>query len=146
METKICSKCGKELPLDQFNWRDKTKGTRRSECKICHSNFMKKKYQEKKEVISDLKQQCKCAKCGESRSYLLDYHHLDPAEKESTVARMISNNYSLDKVYSEMKKCIVLCSNCHREFHYFNNNDKNFTIDKYLAPYPNGRECGFDPQ
>ena len=37
---------------------------------------------------------------------------------------MISNNYSLEKVQEEIKKCIVLCSNCHHEFHFLNNNDK----------------------
>ena len=40
METKICTKCGRELPIDQFNWRDKSKGTRRADCKECHSNYM----------------------------------------------------------------------------------------------------------
>ena len=42
METKVCTKCGKELPIEEFNWRNKSKGTRRSECKYCHSAFMKK--------------------------------------------------------------------------------------------------------
>ena len=62
METKICTKCGKELPIDQFNWRDKKAGTRRSECKFCHSNFMKQKYQEKRQAIEELKSQCSCAR------------------------------------------------------------------------------------
>ena len=44
METKICTKCGKELPITDFNWRSKKEGTRRSECKYCHSDYMKKKY------------------------------------------------------------------------------------------------------
>ena len=51
METKICTKCGRELPLDQFNWRDKAKGTRRADCKQCHSGYMKAKYQEKKKKL-----------------------------------------------------------------------------------------------
>ena len=41
METKICTKCGIEKPITEFNWRDKSKGTHRSECKICHTNYMK---------------------------------------------------------------------------------------------------------
>ena len=55
METKICTKCGRELPLDQFNWRDKAKGTRRADCKQCHSGYMKAKYQEKKRNYSRYK-------------------------------------------------------------------------------------------
>lgn len=54
METKICSKCGRELPLNQFNWRNKTKGTRRADCKQCHCNYMKQKYQEKKKLFKIL--------------------------------------------------------------------------------------------
>ena len=132
METKICTKCGKKLPVDQFNWRNKAKGTRRSECKFCHSSYMKQKYQEKKEEIQEIKSECQCAKCGDSRGYVLDFHHINPDEKENTIARMTSNNYQLDKVYDEIKKCIVLCANCHREFHYLQNKNSNFTLEDYL--------------
>lgn len=131
METKICTKCGKELPLDQFNWRDKQRGTRRSECKYCHSAFMKVQYQKKKDIVQELKAEDTCAKCGESRGYVLDYHHINPAEKARDIARMTSNKYALDKVYEEIKKCICLCSNCHREFHYFEKH-RGITIDEYL--------------
>ena len=44
MEYKTCTKCGKTLPITDFNWRNKAKGTRRSECKYCHSDYMKKQY------------------------------------------------------------------------------------------------------
>ena len=131
METKICTKCGKELPIEEFNWRDKAKGTRRSECKYCHTNYMKNKYQEKKQAIQELKSECSCAKCGDKRGYLLDYHHLNPKEKETTVARMTSNYYSLEKIQQEINKCIVLCANCHREFHYLEK-ENGITIDEYL--------------
>lgn len=132
MDTKICTKCKQELPLDQFNWRDKKKGTRRSECKNCHSAFMKNKYQEKKQIVQDLKAKDKCAKCGDSRPYVLDYHHTNPSIKEESIARMTSNNYKIDKVLSEIKKCICLCSNCHREFHYLEKLN-NITIEEYLS-------------
>lgn len=132
MEYKICTKCGRKLPITDFNWRNKAKGTRRSECKYCHSAYMKKKYQQKKQQIQELKSQMKCAKCGESRGYVLDFHHLNPEQKENTIARMTSNNYELNKVYDEVKKCIVLCSNCHREFHHFKQRNEELTIDEYL--------------
>jgi DNA-directed RNA polymerase subunit RPC12/RpoP len=131
METKICTKCKRELPIDEFNWRNKAKGTRRSECKYCHSGYMKQKYQEKKQIVQDIKASCKCAKCGDSRGYVLDFHHINPDEKENTVARMTSNNYKLDKVYDEIEKCAVLCANCHREFHYLEENE-GITLEEYL--------------
>lgn len=132
METKICTKCGKELPIEDFNWRNKEKGTRRSECKTCHTDFMKEVYENKKKTVSEIKKNLKCAKCGEEREYCLDFHHINPNEKENTIARMTSNNYKIDVVLNEIKKCIVLCSNCHREFHYFQEED-GITIEEYLS-------------
>ena len=132
METKVCTKCKKELPIDQFNWRSKKDNTRRSECKFCHSAFMKEKYREKKDTIQELKSWSKCAKCGEDRGYLLDYHHIDPSQKFDNIARMASNSYKLSTVYEEIKKCVCLCSNCHREFHYFEKH-KQITLNEYLS-------------
>ena len=54
------------------------------------------------------------------------------AEKENIVARMISNNYTLDSVFDEIEKCIVLCANCHREFHYLNKRNPDLTLEAYL--------------
>ena len=34
---------------------------------------------------------------------------------------------------NELQKCIVLCANCHREFHYLQDKDNSLTIDKYIA-------------
>lgn len=132
METKICTRCKKELPIEDFNWRSKEKGTRRSECKYCHTEFMKKIYEDKKALVANIRSQLKCQKCGESKEYMLDFHHLDPDKKEETIARMTSNNYRIDKVLNEIRKCIVLCSNCHREFHYFEEN-YGLSIDEYLS-------------
>ena len=131
METKICTKCGRELPLDAFPWRDKKKGTRRADCKECHSEYMKQQYAQKKSIIEEQKAQQKCAKCGESRGYVLDYHHLNPEEKETTIARMTSNKYKLEDIQKEVAKCIVLCANCHREFHHFEKQN-GITILEYL--------------
>ena len=132
MQTKKCTKCGRILPITEFNWRNKAKGTRRSECKYCHSDYMKQKYQEKKNIVQEIKSSCSCAKCGESRGYVLDFHHINPSEKDNTIARLTSNNYKLEKVYDEIKKCIVLCANCHREFHYLQERNQELTIEDYL--------------
>ena len=132
METKICSKCGKELPIEDFYWRNKAKGQRRSQCKNCHNNYVKTMYGKKQEDIEFLKAQCKCAKCGDSRGYVLDFHHKDPSVKEDTVSRLVSNNAPLSKIKEEIDKCVVLCANCHREFHYLEKRDSTISIEKYI--------------
>lgn len=71
-------------------------------------------------------------KCGESRGHLLDYHHLDPSTKENTIARLTSNTSSVQKIEEEIGKCIVLCANCHRDFHYLENKN-GITIQEYLS-------------
>ena len=131
-QTKKCSKCGRELPLSAFPWRNKSKGTYRADCKECHSNYMKQKYQQKKNEIQTLKSKLTCAKCGEKRGYVLDFHHINPQEKDETIARLTSNTSNINDVYDEIKKCIVLCANCHREFHYLEKQNQNFSLKDYL--------------
>ena len=131
MDTKVCTKCGKEFPIVDFNWRDKKKGTRRSECKYCHNTYMNEKNNNNRSVIQNLKESQCCKKCGEQRWYLLDYHHLDPSQKTERIAKLMIRS-SLDITLNEIQKCILLCSNCHREFHYFEK-ENGITIEEYLA-------------
>lgn len=58
----------------------------------------------------------KCEKCGYNKCIeALDFHHLDPSQKEFGLS---SNSYSLEKMKKEADKCILVCANCHREIHY----------------------------
>lgn len=134
METKVCSKCGRELPLDMFNWRNKAAGTRRADCKECHSGFMKQKYQKNKDLIGEIKSNKGCAKCGDTRSYVLDFHHIDPSTKVEKVSKIVSNHYSAsnNEIKNEIDKCIVLCANCHREWHYLKERNNELTIEEYI--------------
>lgn len=132
METKICTKCKRELSINEFNWRSKKNGTRRSECKYCHTKYMNDAISNKRNMVAQIKSMLKCQKCGEGRSYTLDFHHLNPNEKENTVARLVSNTSSITKVLEEIKKCAVLCANCHREFHYLNDN-YNLSLNDYMS-------------
>lgn len=59
----------------------------------------------------------KCARCPENHVATLDFHHVNPEDKEYSVADLVSNKM-FTKAYKEIKKCIVLCSNCHRKLHY----------------------------
>ena len=134
MEEKKCTQCGKILPITEFHWRNKAKGQRRSECKYCHNKHMNQKNAENRATIQNLKKETVCQKCGESRWYLLDYHHIDPTTKKNTVARLTIHS-SLENALEEIDKCIPLCSNCHREFHYFEK-EKNISLLEYLNLTP----------
>lgn len=131
-QIKICTKCGKQLPITDFYWRDKKLGKRRSECKYCHKEYVKQKYQERHQEIENIKNQLCCAKCGETRFYVLDFHHINSEEKENGIAQMLRNNTSWDRIEQEISKCIPLCANCHREFHYLNRKNQ-ITLEDFLA-------------
>jgi hypothetical protein len=59
----------------------------------------------------------KCTTCGFSHVAALDFHHEDPTTKTGNVHRFVSNG-QFAKAYEEIKKCIVLCANCHRIYHH----------------------------
>ena len=130
MDTKKCTQCGKDLPLTEYYSRGN--GKLRSECKKCHNNYVKNKYQERKNLVNEIKASYNCMKCGESRIYTLDFHHKDPTIKDETIARMTSNRNKVEDIQKEIEKCVVLCSNCHREFHYLENKEQ-ITIEEYLS-------------
>jgi hypothetical protein len=58
----------------------------------------------------------KCERCGYNKcEEALEFHHLDPTKKDFTIS---SNSYSFQKMKTEADKCILVCSNCHREIHW----------------------------
>lgn len=59
---------------------------------------------------------CQC--CGYNVcSDALAFHHIDPAEKELGFGGLRANPQSWDKTVKELKKCILVCHNCHSEIH-----------------------------
>ena len=61
----------------------------------------------------------KCSRCGYKKNIgALEFHHLNPEEKSFQLdMRHLANN-SEDVLIEEAKKCVLLCSNCHKEIHY----------------------------
>lgn len=89
-------------------------------------------YHSKKETINEIKQNLSCAKCGYDKiPSVLEFHHINPNEKDNTIAKMSSNKYNIDTIMQEIHKCICLCANCHREFHYYESK-YNITIEQFL--------------
>jgi Zn finger protein HypA/HybF involved in hydrogenase expression len=79
--------------------------------------------------VDEYKSNCTCKKCGENRTYVLDFHHVDPSQKSFDLGS--ATKYGIEKLKLELEKCITLCRNCHSEFHYIKK-EQNITIDEYL--------------
>jgi predicted HNH restriction endonuclease len=75
-------------------------------------------YRERKKKLVELFGN-KCSMCKESfPPCCYDFHHLNPSEKETKISQLI--HLSSDKLAVEIKKCIMVCSNCHRIIHSYN--------------------------
>lgn len=123
---KICSKCKESKELEEFyKNKDKTSGY----CKICTKSHKKEHYQSNKSSyqeaslrwrkwLIDLKSTLCCEKCGYNKSpAALDFHHVDPKTRSFGINNSQMSKKSQEEIEQEIKKCVVWCSNCHREHH-----------------------------
>lgn len=165
-EKLFCVVCGKELT-----------GLQRKFC--CNACKQKDNYERKKDLNHNTlfnedsrglirKLQLienkggKCEKCGYNKNIAaLDFHHINPLEKEFSLDKRTLGNKSMEKILKESDKCKLLCSNCHREEHNpeaslnnmieFKNNNiikfnpKTFNPDYTSKKYCNcGKEISYD--
>lgn len=89
----------------------------------------------------------KCEKCGDDNIFHLIFHHINKEEKEYSIAYIRNSRWS--KIESELKKCILLCQNCHRELHKLDNNENSrFNENKKIfLEFKNVNrcsKCGYD--
>lgn len=91
---------------------------------------------ERKEQLYELK--TPCVKCGENRPYVIDFHHINPADKRFNISTR-GTHYAVATVKDEIKKCVCLCRNCHTEFHYIYGNQPDKPVEaltEYLGRNP----------
>lgn len=131
---RYCGKCDNIKDESEYT----PKGT---QCKTCCSERSKLNYQKRlketpetillsrgktKEKMRDRKRKLidafggKCNDCsGAFHPCQFDFHHLDPKHKEFNLSERISEEQAME----ELKKCVLLCANCHRMRHYGDKND-----------------------
>lgn len=71
--------------------------------------------------VHEIKSSFKC-ECGEDHPATLDFHHVDASKKEASISVALVRGWSKDRIREELKKCKVVCANCHRKLHW---NEKN---------------------
>lgn len=133
---KICTICKEFKSIEEYN-----KGQYR--CRVCES-ITKKQWRDSnpdkirlhhekyRDLMSEWKRNNRrsmllhvyeylvdhpCVVCGEDNRICLAFHHMR-GEKIDGISRMISSHYSLEDIDNEIKKCDVLCHNCHMMTHY----------------------------
>lgn len=76
-----------------------------------------RKYKELSKIFQDWKGTLKCSRCGENDVACMEFHHTDPNQKEGNIIQMVAKGPKA--VIRELKKCIVVCSNCHSKIHHY---------------------------
>ena len=109
---KQCEKCGKIFIPKENGWT-------RKYCFDCipdgvHGGSKLRKIY-KKWAVEYKGLKCEC--CGYSKCIeALDFHHLDPKQKDFNISDSnLTSNW--ETIKKELDKCILICSNCHREIH-----------------------------
>ncbi len=93
------------------------------------NNQKKELNKKRRDFVENYKIYKCCIKCNDNRHYLLDFHHIQPENKKFNLGD--ATKYSIKKIEEEIKKCILLCRNCHSEFHYLEKQN-NISIKDYL--------------
>lgn len=127
---KICSRCKGEFTKINFSNDKSRKDGLSNRCKNCQRKLSRKHYIDNKltykdrqetrrlknaEYVNEVKETVGCSFCNEKRGICLDFHHKNKEEKSFSIASHL--NYSIPILQEEMKKCIVVCANCHRVIH-----------------------------
>jgi hypothetical protein len=111
---KQCTCCNEWKSLDEF--AKKKDNYTQHYCRPCIYAYQQERGKSRKKKVIDL-MGGKCVKCGYSRNYAaLEFHHLDPSKKEINISgNGIKGSWK--RLMEELKKCVLICSNCHREEH-----------------------------
>lgn len=85
-----------------------------------NKEYYREKQQKRRQEIRILVEGLKipCIVCGESDIACIDFHHVDPNEKELKIGDAGNHKWSDIKIIDEINKCVCLCANHHRILHY----------------------------
>lgn len=125
---KTCNKCGLTKPVSEYHKAARNSDGRFHTCKECRKkyDFLYYKISNKKEKcleyktkgrekLKEYKSQLRCKYCGESEPVVLDFHHKDQNKEYNIANKVVA--YSWERLLVEIKKCEVVCANCHRKLH-----------------------------
>lgn len=77
----------------------------------------------KKSEWKEYKKTLSCVQCGQNHPATLDFHHVVRSPDNKKIHALIRNG-AYAAILEEIKKCAVLCANCHRILHHDEYHDK----------------------
>jgi hypothetical protein len=133
---KRCNKCGQTKNLSEFHNSPSTKDGLYFQCKECSKSYQPNRKQKNRNNKIDRVNHLggKCIRCDYSFPEGIDFHHIDPSQKEFEISEF-KGPLSNEKLRKELQKCAPLCRNCHAEFHA-----GRFDLEPYLHKIPKFNE------
>lgn len=128
-----CCTCHQPKPPHAFAWRNKAKNQRARDCRACHSkarranyaanrardvSYVNRRRRSLRAWLKAYKATLHCKRCGENHPATLDFHHRNPRAKEIAIHMIYRKGWGKARILKEIKKCDVLCANCHRKEHW----------------------------
>lgn len=113
-KSKVCRYCGIDKPIDEFP--SAGGDYKRCKCNVCYVAMKTKRKRKIAASVEDIKKNLQCKNCGNDDFRVLDFHHKN--DKEFNISEASTKGYGNKKIFEEIAKCEVLCSNCHRILHY----------------------------
>jgi 5-methylcytosine-specific restriction endonuclease McrA len=126
---KQCGRCKQEKNLNSFSWKNQEKNLLQSYCRECNKKNLKCFYENNRnkflernktrkilirKLVFEFLQTHPCVDCGEKDPIVLEFDHVNPSTKTQNISRMVIEGYSWKSIEKEIKKCQILCSNCHK--------------------------------
>lgn len=111
-------------------------------------NFSDKKIEKLRKIrgwYKDFKKGKQCKYCYENDPRCLDFHHIRRETKKMSISKMVSVGKNKCQILREVKKCEVLCSNCHRKEH-FDIERKRSALQKWLFNLKSTLKCSICPE
>lgn len=119
---QIYQKYKKNMPFknkeEKLKWQRKYNKTHYYKHRESYIATQRKRKDSIRKWFTEYKMSLRCFDCSERHFACLDFHHVNPKEKENGVSLMVFNANSIEKIKKEISKCIVLCKNCHAKRHY----------------------------
>ena len=91
---------------------------RRAKCRQCYRKTKSVLKQKRRGFIDQYKLEKGCERCGITDVRVLEFHHKDSSQKDFAIADYYYHQFGVERLYDEIRKCNVLCANCHRILHF----------------------------
>jgi hypothetical protein len=125
-----CPRCRRSQPIEAFAWKRKTQKIRQTYCRKCMAEYNRAHYlanrdaylerarargiavrNERVAFLIEYFAEHPCVDCGESDPVVLEFDHLE--DKAFNISEGLRDR-SWQSILDEIKKCDVVCANCHR--------------------------------